>query len=278
MPPDADGWNPNKATLHAVDTVEAERPGRVSPRSAHGELKARVPIYGKLRSSTRRASRPTRASTWATSGCTAASLPAARRRRPSGPSRALAKKPSPGPAGGPYHQRLPHLQGRHREGRSRQPVDPKPETGQDRVSAFSTRRTARSTSSWFPANGRPPARRSATCSAISVHDGQVEVILQCAAAAVLRHGPGRHVPPRGGRLVRVELPQGLPGHLAASGAGGQPGRDLQHLLERPGGDGGHPGHAAGRFLPRLHVPAGHEPDLRRRPVRVDYPHPHPGEP
>ena len=94
------------------------------------------------------------------------------------------------------------------------------------------------------------------------------------AAAVLRRRPGRHVPPRPRRLLRAELRQGLFRHLAANGAGDRPGGDVQHVPQRAGGHVGHVGSAARRLLQRLHVPPGHRPNLRRRTVRVDHPHPH----
>ena len=52
--------------------------------------------------------------------------------------------------------------------------------------------------------------------------------------AVLRHGPGRPVHPRRRQFVCLEFLQGLPGNLAANGLGHQPGRDVQHVPQRPG--------------------------------------------
>ena len=46
----------------------------------------------------------------------------------------------------------------------------------------------------------------------------------------------------------AELRQGLPGHLAADGAGDRPGGDVQHVPQRAGGAAGHAGRVRGGLL------------------------------
>ena len=75
-------------------------------------------------------------------------------------------------------------------------------------------------------------------------------------AAVLRHGPGRPVHPRRRQLVCLELLQGLPGNLAANGLGHQPGRDVQHVPQRPGGLAGDDVRDHRRDVQRLHCRIG----------------------
>ena len=247
------------------DKTRSTRSGRrkallVGPRAGLRQ----APLQGPRGQAT-----PRRASTWATSGPIAASSRAARRAAAiwtfEGITGAVPERRSPTAC--PLEMTIEvfrTLQGRHREGRCSAASgvrNPRDRARRSRCEIFLAKKFVTDVQ-LIPARARNSAGRrqteSSTCSATwsRTTAGWRSGCSAWSAAQYFGMAQADLYFRAGDASFAAELRQGLPGHLAADGAGDRLRRDVQHVPQRAGGHDRHAGRAGRRAVQRVHDRAG----------------------